>query len=105
MEEVDLPGTSEVHGGRGSPTDLEGVYLRNTENPVHQPLGRYHPFDGDGMIHRMVFRGGQRELSRTASCAPAAFEAEQEAGGALWGGLADPIQLARRPGFGAHGSA
>jgi len=32
------------------PADLDGIYLRNTENPVHAPIGLYHPFDGDGMI-------------------------------------------------------
>ena len=32
------------------PHDLYGVYLRNTENPVHEAIGRYHPFDGDGML-------------------------------------------------------
>ena len=41
------------------PADLDGVYLRNTENPVHDPVGRYHPFDGDGMIHQIEFKGGQ----------------------------------------------
>lgn len=45
-EEVDLP-DPEVLAGR-IPDDIEGIYLRNTENPVHEPLGRYHPFDGDG---------------------------------------------------------
>ena len=29
------------------PRDLDGIYLRNTENPVHLPIERYHPFDGD----------------------------------------------------------
>ena len=33
------------------PTDLDGVYLRNTENPVHPAIQRYHPFDGDDMVH------------------------------------------------------
>jgi hypothetical protein len=31
------------------PRDLDGVYLRNTENPLHPALKFYHPFDGDGM--------------------------------------------------------
>jgi carotenoid cleavage dioxygenase-like enzyme len=100
-EETDLP-DPEVIEGR-IPEDIEGIYLRNTENPVHQPLGRYHPFDGDGMIHRMIFREGRASYAnrfvRTRG-----FQAEQEAGGALWGGLADPVQLAKRPGFGAHGA-
>ena len=41
------------------PADLEGVYLRNTENPVHESIGMYHPFDGDGMIHMVSFAGGK----------------------------------------------
>ena len=32
------------------PKDLNGVYLRNTENPLHDSLERYHPFDGDGIL-------------------------------------------------------
>jgi carotenoid cleavage dioxygenase-like enzyme len=35
------------------------VYLRNTENPLHPAIVRYHPFDGDGMIHTVSFRDGQ----------------------------------------------
>ncbi len=40
------------------PADLHGAYLRNGPNPVHQPNNRYHPFDGDGMIHAVYFRDG-----------------------------------------------
>ena len=40
------------------PTDIDGIYLRNTENQLHQPLGRHHPFDGDGMIHQISFANG-----------------------------------------------
>src|SRR6185503_18570365 len=44
------------------PSDLNGVYLRNTENPLHESLDRlYHPFDGDGMVHMMRFRDGRAE--------------------------------------------
>jgi carotenoid cleavage dioxygenase len=41
------------------PKDIDGVYIRNTENQVHQPIGRYHPFEGDGMIHMMHVENGQ----------------------------------------------
>ena len=41
------------------PVDIDGVYLRNTENQLHEPLGRYHPFDGDGMIHQIDFNNGK----------------------------------------------
>lgn len=85
------------------PRDIDGIYLRNTENQIHQPLGRFHPFDGDGMIHQIDFQGG-RASYRNRFVRTRCFEAEQEAGESLWGGLADPAQLSRRPGFGAHGS-
>lgn len=94
---------SELEVLEGSiPTDIDGVYLRNTENQIHEPLGRYHPFDGDGMIHQMDFRRGvvsyRNRLVRTRC-----FAAEQEANGSLWGGLMDPPGTSKRPGFGAHG--
>ncbi len=37
------------------PADLSGVYIRNTENPLFEPIKRYHPFDGDGMLHSISF--------------------------------------------------
>jgi carotenoid cleavage dioxygenase-like enzyme len=85
------------------PADLDGVYLRNTENQIHQPLGRYHPFDGDAMIHQLDFRRGQASY-RNRFVRTRCLVAEQEAGGSLWGGLMDPPGTSLRPGFGAHGS-
>ncbi len=85
------------------PADLDGVYLRNTENQIHQPLGRYHPFDGDAMIHQLDFRRGQVSY-RNRFVRTRCLAAEQEAGGSLWGGLMDPPGTSLRPGFGAHGS-
>ena len=41
------------------PADLDGLYVRNTENPLHESITRYHPFDGDGMVHAIRFRGGR----------------------------------------------
>ncbi|HZZ37256.1 MAG TPA: carotenoid oxygenase family protein, partial [Caulobacteraceae bacterium] len=100
-EEVNAEDLEVIEGA--IPTDLDGVYLRNTENQIHQPLGRFHPFDGDGMIHQIDFNAG-RASYRNRFVRTRGFWAEQEAGGSLWGGLADPPALARRPGFGAHGS-
>jgi carotenoid cleavage dioxygenase len=37
------------------PADLRGAYFRNGPNPRHQPGNRYHPFDGDGMVHAVYF--------------------------------------------------
>lgn len=84
------------------PEDIDGVYLRNTENQVHQPLGRYHPFDGDGMIHQIDFRGGVASY-RNRFVRTRCFEAEQLAGESLWGGLMDGPDVSTRRGFGAHG--
>src|SRR5436190_3255575 len=70
------------------PDDLEGVYLRNTENPLHDSIGRYHPFDGDGMVHMIRF-GGR-------------FEAELDAGGPLWAGLIESPKKSLRDGWGAR---
>ena len=85
------------------PDDIDGIYLRNTENQLHQPLGRYHPFDGDGMIHQIDFSGGKASY-RNRFVRTRCFQAEQDAGESLWGGLMDKSSLSKRPGFGAHGS-
>jgi carotenoid cleavage dioxygenase-like enzyme len=84
------------------PRDLDGVYLRNTENPVHQPLGKYHPFDGDGMLHSIAFRDG-RASYRNRFIRTHGFVAEQEAGRALWSGIAEVPPRSERPGSGAQG--
>ena len=85
------------------PNDIDGVYLRNTEIAVHEPLGRYHPFDGDGMLHQIDLHGGHASY-RNRFVRTRGFRAEQEAGQSLWGGLADPPGTSLRPGFGAHGA-
>ena len=82
------------------PDDLTGVYLRNTENPVHpsiEPL--YHPFDGDGMLHMIRFGGGRAEY-RNRFVRTTGFVAEQDAGHALWSGiLGSPDQSLRDDGW------
>jgi carotenoid cleavage dioxygenase len=71
------------------PADLDGAYLRNTENPVHDAIGRYHPFDGDGMLHAMSFRDGNAEY-RNRFVRTAGLAAENDAGGPLWAGILEP---------------
>ena len=84
------------------PADLDGIYLRNTENPLHPALKTYHPFDGDGMLHIVGFRDG-KAFYRNRFVRTEAFEAEQRAGGPLWPGLAEPLSLARTDrGWGAR---
>jgi carotenoid cleavage dioxygenase len=84
------------------PRDLDGVYLRNTENPLHPSLKFYHPFDGDGMIHIVGFRDG-KAFYRNRFVRTDGLLAEDQAGGALWPGLAEPVQVAKRDyGWGAR---
>ncbi|VEG57644.1 carotenoid oxygenase [Mycolicibacterium aurum] len=84
------------------PHDLDGVYLRNTENPLHPALKYYHPFDGDGMLHIVGFRDG-KAFYRNRFVRTDGLTEENDAGGPLWPGIAEPIELARRDhGWGAR---
>ncbi len=85
------------------PADIAGVYVRSGENQVHQPIGRYHPFDGDGLLHSVAFENG-RATYRSRFVRTEGFEAERETGRALWAGLMEPPAKSTRPGWGAQGS-
>lgn len=85
------------------PKDIDGVYLRNTQNPLHQALSRYHPFDGDGMIHMAAFRDGKVQY-RNRFIRTKGLEAEMQTGQRLWAGLMEDPGLSQRPGWGAHGA-
>jgi carotenoid cleavage dioxygenase-like enzyme len=85
------------------PTDLRGLFLRNTENPVHDSIGLYHPFDGDGMLHQVLFEDG-RASYRNRFVRTDGFLAEQQAGAPLWTGTLDSPERSVRPdGWGARG--
>ena len=84
------------------PRDLDGVYVRNTENQVHEPIGRYHPFEGDGMIHSIRITDGKAEY-RNRFVRTKGFMAEAETGRSLWAGLMEHPRRSTRPGWGAHG--
>jgi carotenoid cleavage dioxygenase len=71
------------------PADLDGVYVRNGPNPRFAPMGRYHWFDGDGMLHAVHFDGG-RATYRNRYVRTGEFEAECAAGTALWRGVIEP---------------
>ncbi|GAB4557857.1 MAG: carotenoid oxygenase family protein [Haliangiales bacterium] len=71
------------------PADLDGVFVRNGPNPKHAPIGRYHWFDGDGMLHAVRFEGG-RARYRCRWVKTAQLAIEEEAGESLWRGLMEP---------------
>lgn len=84
------------------PADLDGVYLRNTENPLHPALKSYHPFDGDGMMHIVGFRDG-KAFYRNRFVRTDGFLEELDANGPLWPGIAEPVEMAKRDyGWGAR---
>ncbi len=70
------------------PADLCGVFLRNGPNSARPPRGRYHWFDGDGMIHAVAFQDG-RASYRNRWVRTAGLEAERLAGRAIWPGYLD----------------
>lgn len=72
------------------PADLNGVYLRAGPNPRFEPLGRYHPFDGDGMVHAAEFRNGRLTV-RNRWVRTEAFALEAAAGRATHYGIRETI--------------
>ncbi|MDV6378627.1 carotenoid oxygenase family protein [Sporosarcina sp. GW1-11] len=81
------------------PKDLNGIYIRNSHNQVHDPIGVYHYFDGDGMLHGVHFENGKATY-RNRFVRTTGFLAEQAAEKSLWPGILEP-HLATRPGWGS----
>jgi carotenoid cleavage dioxygenase-like enzyme len=70
------------------PRELNGTYFRNGPNPAYEPPGRYHWFDGDGMIHAITLADGRAHY-RNRSVASAGLKEERAAGRGLFPGLLD----------------
>jgi carotenoid cleavage dioxygenase len=68
------------------PRDLAGTYYRNGPNPAYEPKGRYHWFDGDGMVHAVRLENG-RAFYRNRWVASEGLREERQAGRALFDGL------------------
>ena len=98
--EYDATDLDVVEGRR--PEGLDGVYLRNTENPVMPSLGRYHPFDGDGMLHAIRFSGGKAAY-RNRFVRTRGLAAELAAGEPLYAGIIEAPALSKGDGWGARG--
>jgi carotenoid cleavage dioxygenase-like enzyme len=76
----DLPVTGTI------PPQLSGVYMRNGANPQFAPLGRYHWFDGDGMVHAVYLDGGTARYRNKWVETPG-LRHERAADHALFGGI------------------
>jgi carotenoid cleavage dioxygenase-like enzyme len=70
------------------PAGLRGAFVRNGPNPRFEPLGRYHMFDGDGMLHRIQFEDGKASY-RNRWIQSRALEVELKLGRPLYYGLSE----------------
>lgn len=78
------------------PADLRGAYFRNGPNPLLPPKNRYHPFDGDGMVHGVYFDGG-RAGYRNRWVATEALAGERENGLSVSPGVMGPFDYSVSP--------
>jgi carotenoid cleavage dioxygenase-like enzyme len=73
------------------PPELSGMFVRNGPNPQHSPIGQYHWFDGDGMLHGVRISDGKatycNRYVRTTG-----WKIEKQAGKTIWTGLLEPQQ-------------
>lgn len=83
------------------PHDLSGWFVRNGPNPQFPPLGSYHWFDGDGMLHSVKIAKGKAAY-RNRYVQTLAFEKERAANMALWTGLLSPPQTDNPYGLGKN---
>jgi carotenoid cleavage dioxygenase len=77
----DLPVVGEI------PRELRGTLYRNGPNPQFAPLGSYHFFSGDGMVHAFRIEEGKCHYRNRWVRTPR-FELEREAGEALFASFA-----------------
>jgi carotenoid cleavage dioxygenase-like enzyme len=73
------------------PPDLSGMFVRNGPNPQWTPMGKYHWFDGDGMLHGVRIHNGTATY-RNRYVRTKGWKIENEAGKAVWTGLLEPPQ-------------
>ncbi|MFM2062097.1 MAG: hypothetical protein RLZZ507_1767 [Cyanobacteriota bacterium] len=74
------------------PPDLSGMFVRNGPNPQHQPIGQYHWFDGDGMLHGVEISNGKATY-RNRYVRTRGWNIENQVGKAVWSGLLEPPQM------------
>lgn len=78
------------------PIDLRGAYFRNGPNPINPPKNRYHPFDGDGMVHGVYFDAGTASY-RNRWVQTEALLDEQKSGLSISPGVMGPFDYSVSP--------
>ena len=73
------------------PADLSGMFVRNGPNPQFSPIGQYHWFDGDGMLHGVRINNGKASY-RNRYVRTHKFQVENQEGKAVWPGFLNPPQ-------------
>ena len=68
------------------PRDLNGTFYRNGPNAAFEPVGKYHWFDGDGMVHAITLHDG-RASYRNRWVLSDGLKEERAAGRALYPGI------------------
>ena len=89
LEELELTDLKLIKGT--IPRDLNGVYLRAGPNARYAPNGRYHPFDGDGMVHAAHFAQGRLSY-RNRWVQTDGFAEEQQAGQSTHYGIRETLK-------------
>lgn len=74
------------------PRDMNGMFVRVGPNPQFEPIGAYHWFDGDGMLHGVRVEDGKAAY-RNRYVQTKGFEIERQRGRAIWSGLMEPPQF------------
>jgi carotenoid cleavage dioxygenase len=70
------------------PAALNGMFVRTGPNPQFAPLGAYHPFDGDGMLHAVYIEDGVARY-RNRWIESKGLLAERARGRACYGGMSN----------------
>lgn len=79
------------------PSDLEGMFVRTGSNPMFEPAGRYHWFDGDGMLHGVHFANGSATY-RNRYVRTEGLASDEQAGRSQWTGILERPDFARTGG-------
>jgi carotenoid cleavage dioxygenase len=74
------------------PAGLRGQFVRNGPNQMFEPVGKYHTFDGDGMLHGIEFLPG-RVVYRNRWVRSRGLMAEIALGRAVYPGLSDVLNF------------